>query len=285
MGFKSSSLLCLALVLAVSSATQAFDITKILSQYPEFSTFSKYLTETKLTEQINSRNTITVLAVDNSAISAISGKSADAIKAVVSTHIVLDFFDEKKLMEALGSKQQLTTLYQASGLAVNQQGFLKVALIGEGEVAFGSAVNGAATDAELVKTVTSQPYNISVLQVSKPIVFPGADKASPSQGAAKAPVPAQGAKAPVPAKGAKAPVAAQGAKAPAPSADKVVATSPSSDVAETPVDAPAASSPLASGPASGPDAADAAAPSSASSTTKVGLVGAVMAFASVLVVL
>lgn len=283
MGFKSSSLLCLALVLAVSSAVvHAFDITKLLGQSPEFATFNKYLTETKLVDQINKRNTITVLAVDDAGLGAISGKSPEAIKAILSTHVVLDYFDEKKLMEAQGSKQILTTLYQASGLAVNQQGFLKVALVGEGEIAFGSAVNGAPIDAELVKTVTSQPYNVSILQVSKAIVFPGVDSAqngkapvSSSQTTAKAPVP--------PTQGAKAPAKAT----PAPSSEEVEA--PSESVTESPAEAPEAttSSPsLAPGPDGGEaDAADAAPPpKSSSSRTKLGLAGAVMGFTSLLLV-
>lgn len=285
MGFKSSSLLCLALVLAVSSAVvHAFDITKLLGQSPEFATFNKYLTETKLVDQINKRNTITVLAVDDAGLGAISGKSPEAIKAILSTHVVLDYFDEKKLMEAQGSKQILTTLYQASGLAVNQQGFLKVALVGEGEIAFGSAANGAPIDAELVKTVTSQPYNVSILQVSKAIVFPGVDSApaqngkapvSSSQTTAKAPVP--------PTQGAKAPAKAT----PAPSSEEVEA--PSESVTESPAEAPEAttSSPsLAPGPDGGEaDAADAAPPpKSSSSRTKLGLAGAVMGFTSLLLV-
>ncbi|WJX16382.1 hypothetical protein P8452_06414 [Trifolium repens] len=225
MSFKSSSLLCLALFLAVSSSIHAFDITKLLGS--EFATFNKYLTETKLVDQINSRNTITVLAVSDAGLSAISGKSPQAIKAIISTHVILDFFDEKKFMEAQGSGQLLTTLYQSSGLAVNQQGFIKVALIGEGSMAFVSAVSGAKPDSELVRTVVSQPYNISIYEVTKPIVAPGIDSqtpASPSNGQAPtgAKTPAEGAKAPVasakaPAASAKAPVSTEGGKAPVPS--------------------------------------------------------------------
>ncbi|KAJ1425775.1 FAS1 domain [Sesbania bispinosa] len=351
MGSRTSPLLCLALLLAVSSA-HAFDITQLLGQYPEFSSFNKYLTETKLADQVNSRNTITVLVVENGALSAVSGKSPQAIKAIISSHVILDYFDEKKLMEAQGSSQQLTTLYQASGLAVDQQGFLKVALVGEGEIAFGSAVSGAPVDVELVRTVTSEPYNISILQVSKPITFPGVDSQAPSppsnaqsqppqgaktpaQGAAKAPqaakapaagtqtppVPAQAAKDPVPAQGAKAPAAgtqtppvpaqapktpapiqsakapvpAQGAKAPAPAKGQATAPAPSGEVAaDAPVtaDAPAAEAPVATSPtaaqAPGPVAGEADAadvPSSSSSRSKISLIGAVMGFASLLVVL
>lgn len=299
MGFRRSSLLSLALFLALSSTIHAFDITKLLGQYPEFSSFNKYLTETKLADEINKRNTITVLAVDNGAISAISGKSPQAIKAIISTQVILDYFDEKKLMEAQGSGKPLTTLYQASGLATNQQGFIKVALVGEGEIAFGSAVSGAQTDSELVKTVTTQPYNVSILQISKPITFPGVDSSSssnaqspqgsktPSQGAkapapttqsakaplpssqgAKAPAPAQNAKAPAqsakakaPAQNAKAPAApAQSAKAPVPAKGTQAPTPSSSEVTAPTPSEDAAAAPEAETPVSSPSLAPASGP-------------------------
>ncbi|KEH39774.1 putative fasciclin-like arabinogalactan protein [Medicago truncatula] len=268
MGFKSSSLLCLALFLAVSSSIHALDITKLLGQNPDFAAFNKQLTETKLVDQINSRNTITVLAVSDGAMSAISGKSPQAIKAIMSTHVVLDYFDEKKLSEAVGSGILLTTLFQASGQAKNQQGFLKVKLIGEGEMDFGSAVSGAPIDVALVKTVVKQPYNISILQVAKPIIFPGVDSVSTAS-------------APTAAKNASSPSAA---KADAPTAEtpseSATAPSPSKEPAtNAPAEAPTAE---AAGP--GGAAADAPPPSS-SSRTVVGLVGAMMCFASLLVVM
>ncbi|KHM99327.1 Fasciclin-like arabinogalactan protein 3 [Glycine soja] len=303
MDFKNSSLLCLALFLACSSAIRAFDITQLLGQYPEFSTFNKYLTETKLADQINSRNTITVLAVEDSAMHSIAAKSPEAIKAIIGTHVILDFFDEKKLMEAQASSQQLTTLFQASGLAVNQQGFLKVALVGEGEIA-------APVDAtELMRTVTSEPYNISILQVTKPILVPGVDSQTPasssgaqsSQGA-KAPIAAQSAKAtpmpssqgvnakaPVQAQVAKSPVPAQSAKAPTPLENAASPSPASESVAESPevaAEAPATSPVGAEAP--GPladDVAPADVTASSASTTKMGLVMAVMAFASLFIVL
>lgn len=302
MGFKSSSLLCLAILLAVSSSIHALDIAKLLNKSPEFASFTKALTETKLIDQINSRNTITILALNDGAMGGISGKSPQAIKAILSTHVILDYFDEKKLMEAQGSGQLLTTLYQASGLAQNQQGFIKVALIGEGEIAFGSAVQGSPIDVELVKNVVSEPYNVSILQVTKPITFPVGDAQAPAAPAnAKAPAvsataPVASAEAPVPANGSKAPAPAQDATADAPitgagtptSAEAIAPTPSDATVADSPAAGPTAadvSSPsLAPGPADGEAAADTKAPSS-SSRTVVGLVGAVMCFVSMVVVM
>ncbi|KAL5071362.1 hypothetical protein RYX36_022249 [Vicia faba] len=304
MGLKSSSLLCLAILLAVSSSIHALDIAKLLAKSPEFAAFTKALTETKLIDQINSRNSITILALNDGAMGGLSGKSPAAIKAILSTHVVLDFFDEKKLMEAQGSGQLLTTLYQASGFAQDQQGFVKVALIGEGEIAFGSAVKDSPVDVELVKTVVSQPYNISILQVAKPITFAGVDSQIPANNT-KAPAESATAKAPVASANAPMPTKVAGAKAPAsqapladapttgaetPTSEEVIAPTPSdATLAESPTEGPIsadASSPsLAPGPAAGEAAADAEAPANGSSKTVVGLVGALMCFASMMVVM
>ncbi|CAL0323115.1 unnamed protein product [Lupinus luteus] len=268
MSLKSSSLLYLSLFLTFSCAIHAFDITKLLNKYPELSTFNNYLTQTNLADQINTRNTITILAVDNGAASSISGKSQATIKAIISTHVVLDYFDEKKLTEAIGSGEELTTLYQSSGLAVNRQGFIKVALVGEGNIGFGSAVKGATVDAELERTVTTQPYNISIIKVSKLIVFPGADNVKTAK--ATAPVSSQSSEAPAP---------SRKVKAPSPSRDEIVADSPEgADVPDSEASGQISEAP---GPAGAADAAD----SSSSLSVQIGLIGILMSFSSLLVVM
>ncbi|KAE9599436.1 hypothetical protein Lal_00039536 [Lupinus albus] len=273
MSLKSSSLLYLSLFLTFSCAIHAFDITKLLKKYPEFSTFNNYLTQTNLADQINKRNTITILAVDDGTASSISGKPEATIKAIISTHVILDYFDEKKLTEAIGSADELTTLYQSSGLAVNRQGFIKVALVGEGNIGFGSAVKGAPVDVELERTITTQPYNISIIKVSKLIVFPGADKVQTAK--------------------AGAPVSSQSAETPAPSR-KVKAPSPSRDdesVAESPEGAGVPDSEAsgqiseAPAPAGADNAADAQASSSSSLSIHIGLIVILMNFSSLLIVM
>ncbi|TKY74645.1 Fasciclin arabinogalactan protein 8 [Spatholobus suberectus] len=186
MGSRKSSLVRLALVLAFCSTIHALDITKLLGQHPEYARFNKYLTETKLADQINSRKAVTVLALDDAAMASLSGESAEAVKAILSTHVLVDFYDEKKLMEAQGSRSQVETLFQSSGAAKNKEGYIYVALINEGEIAFGSAAAapGAPFEVVLVRTVTMEPGAVSVLQVSKPIVAPGIIGAS----TAKAPL-------------------------------------------------------------------------------------------------
>ncbi|XP_028802389.1 fasciclin-like arabinogalactan protein 3 [Neltuma alba] len=278
----TSLLLCFSVLLALSSAAQAYNITRLLAQYPDFGLFNQYIGDSSLAGEINGRGTVTVLAVDNSSLSSISGRSKDSIKAIVSAHIILDYYDEKKLMNIQNDSTTLTTLYQSSGVANNNQGFLLVYNAGGGHFYFGSAVKGAPLNAQFVKTVTTQPYNISVLQVSQPIIPPGID--------AQSPWPAPGAHTTFP------PKQDDGSEAPAesPSDDDSEADAPSDDTGDGDAEAPSPSPSSAPVPApadapgpsddSAADDSDSSSPSS-STRVKMGLVGTAMAVASLLVAL
>ena len=256
MGLRNSSLLCLALFLAFSSSIQCLDITKLLGKYPEFAKFSQYLTETKLAEQINGQKAVTVLALDDSALASFSGKSPDAVKAALSSQVVVGFYDEQKLMMAQGSHEKLTTLSSATAIFVD--------LIGEGEVAFAPSVQGAKYSTKLVRTVTTEPGTVSLLQVSEAIVAPSAAASSSSSSSSSPPPsssssspskppsssssspatpPSPAAHAKAPAAPAKAPAKEPVAEAKAPVAEtKPAAASSSSSSSETKASAPAPSS-------------------------------------------
>ncbi|KAF5183645.1 Fasciclin-like arabinogalactan protein [Thalictrum thalictroides] len=230
----------------------------ILNTYPDFSTFNNYLTQTKLCDEINRRQTITVLAVANDAMGGVQG-STDVIKRIMSNHVVLDYYDEPKLSKLSKKSSLLTTLFQSTGDAMYQQGFLNVTDMKNGEVMFGSAVKGSSLNAKLIKKIAAQPYNISVLQISAPIVADGIQNLNAT------------AAAPPPKKSPSPPPSASPKKAPSPKNSKA-----SPPPADTPADEPAADAP-ADAPSSPPspvaDAADAPAPSDAkkSSATSVTL--------------
>ncbi|KAJ4831571.1 hypothetical protein Tsubulata_013193 [Turnera subulata] len=170
LNFSSLVALCFTF-LALFSRVVAFNITKILSDSSgDFSTFNDLLTQTGLAGDINSHSTITVLAVDNGAASALNGKSKDLMKSYLSLHVILDYFDKKKL-GSIKKSQEVTTLFQSSGKAKGKQGYLNVTVT-SGNIAFGSAIPGSSLDANLEKEVKTQPYVISVLQVSSLIMPP-----------------------------------------------------------------------------------------------------------------
>ncbi|XP_043720766.1 fasciclin-like arabinogalactan protein 14 [Telopea speciosissima] len=277
---SSSFICCLSFFLLFFTSATAFNITKILGANSDFSNLNDLLTQTQLASQINSRQTITLLALDNGAIGSLSGKSNDEVKNILELHVVLDYYDQKKLEKISNKTALLTTLFQTSGLANSQLGFLNVTVTSDG-IAFGSAVKGSPIDSKLVKSVASQPYNISVLQISAPILPQGIDgvKANSSSNHTVSSPPPSDSPAGAPKKSpTKAPTGSpskapspKSAKAPAPS-DAPVSDAPASDApkaSDTPTSSPP--SPAEADAPAGDSSADAPGPSkdSSSSATRV----------------
>ncbi|KAB1214468.1 Fasciclin-like arabinogalactan protein 14 [Morella rubra] len=252
MCFRSSAppcLILLALFLVFFSAT-AFNITKILSQFPDFSTLNNYLTQTQIASEINSRSTITVLVVDNGAISSLSGKPTDMIKKVLSLHVVLDYYDIQKLQHLQNKTTILTTLFQTSGQATGQQGFLNVtAASSTGGVSIASAGQGSGDGASLVKEVVAQPYNVSVVQISNIIVPSGLINSSSTPPSSSPPSPAPHARSAKPPAAAPPKSSRKDAPAAAPAQSHVPSngSAPSAD-APTEAPGPTADSPKGSSP-------------------------------------
>jgi hypothetical protein len=146
------------------------NITDVLAAYPEFSDFSAALSRTGAAADIDPRNTITVLAVDNAAMSAAQSIQPVDLKRAVSLHVLLDYFDDAKLSSLQGRSVKVTSLYQASGNAPGADGIVTVTTQQGGRVAFMapalSSIAGAPpTVFYLQKSVETTPYDIAVLQV------------------------------------------------------------------------------------------------------------------------
>ncbi|KAL0393885.1 UNVERIFIED_CONTAM: Fasciclin-like arabinogalactan protein 14 [Sesamum latifolium] len=174
---RSAMILIAAAVLLISSAatTSAFNITLMLEHYPEFSEFNNLLSRTGLAAEINRRRTVTVLALSAGRLGALNSRTEDVQKRILSNHVVLDYYDTTKLNKLKNGKAVLTTLYQASGTADDQQGFINVIHNTEGHIIFGSAEKGSPMSSQLEGAVVAQPYNISVLSISSPIIANGID--------------------------------------------------------------------------------------------------------------
>ncbi|GKV35664.1 hypothetical protein SLEP1_g43905 [Rubroshorea leprosula] len=158
----------------------AHNITAILDGFPEYSQFNNYLTQTKLDDEINSRQTITVLALNNGAMSALADKHPlSVIKNVLSLLVLLDYFDGGKLHQISNGTTLSTTLYQTTGNAPGNLGFVNITDLQGGKVGFGSAAPGSKLDSSYTKSVKQIPYNISVLEISAPIIAPGILTAPP----------------------------------------------------------------------------------------------------------
>lgn len=162
------------MVLAGINLATAHNITAILEKYPEYSKFNGYLSQTKVADEINSRNTITVLVLNNAAISALADKHPlSVVKNAISLCVLLDYFDAAKLHDISDGTTLSTTLYQTTGKVPGNLGFVNITDLKGGKVGFGSAAPGSPLASTFVKSVKQEAYNVSVLEISAPIIAPG----------------------------------------------------------------------------------------------------------------
>ncbi|GAV75687.1 Fasciclin domain-containing protein [Cephalotus follicularis] len=168
----------LQLLITLSSitiiSTKAHNITEILAGFPEYSQYNNFLSQTKLNDEIDSRQTITVLVLPNSAMSALASKHPlPVIKNALSLLVLLDYYDPTKLHQISKGTVITTTLYQTTGNAPGNLGFVNITDLQGGKVGFGSAASGSKLDSFYTKSVKQIPYNVSVLEISAPVIAPG----------------------------------------------------------------------------------------------------------------
>ncbi|XP_057765465.1 fasciclin-like arabinogalactan protein 1 [Salvia miltiorrhiza] len=171
----------LSLALLLPSSTTAHNITRILEKNPDFSSFNHYLTVTQLAPEINRRETITVCAVDNAGMSDLLSKhlSLGGIRNVLALHVLLDYFDAKKLHQITDGTALAATMFQATGSATGSAGFVNITDLKGGKVGFAPQDNGGVVSATFVKSVEAIPYNISVIQISSILPSPEAEAPAP----------------------------------------------------------------------------------------------------------
>jgi hypothetical protein len=70
------------------------------------------LSRTRLAYDINRRQTITVLAVDNAAMSALDHYSLQTIRHILSLHVLVDYYGDKKLKKLAHGSTASSSMYQ-----------------------------------------------------------------------------------------------------------------------------------------------------------------------------
>ncbi|ONI22739.1 hypothetical protein PRUPE_2G147700 [Prunus persica] len=174
MASLSRALFLLSLLALTATISSAHNITEILSAFPDYSQYNSFLTQTKLADEINTRQTITILVLNNAAISALAAKHPlSVVKNALSLHVLLDYYDPTKLHQISKGSTLSTTLYQTTGHAPGNLGFVNITDLQGGKVGFGSAAPGSKLDSSYTKSVKQIPYNISILEINAPIIAPG----------------------------------------------------------------------------------------------------------------
>jgi len=193
-------LLPLLLVLGASPACQGqgqgaaatHNITAILAAHPDLTDFSAALVSTGAAAEIDRRQTITVLVVDNAVMARLKAQKPDPkeLERVIYLHVLLDYFDAAKLGSIQGGFAQVTSLYQATGNAQGSDGILNITVFTDGRVAAftPSAPSNRLPTAFYQRSIKEVPSDIAVLQVKDLIWSPAKADGAP----APAPAPAPG---------------------------------------------------------------------------------------------
>ncbi|KAJ1698756.1 hypothetical protein LUZ63_007268 [Rhynchospora breviuscula] len=179
MRLLSVSFTILFLFASCTTLCRGFNITKILAQHSEFSTFNHYLSATHLADEINRRRTITVLAVSNGGMGSLlsRGLSLPTMRHVLSLHVLVDYFGARKLHQLSGDSTLASTFFQASGNAPGTSGFVNISMHKGGVVSFAPSDSDSDTytPASFVKSIFEDPYNIAVIQISTILESPVAE--------------------------------------------------------------------------------------------------------------
>lgn len=153
------------------------NITLILARKGGFSLFNRLLSSTSVADEINSRSSITVLAPNDSALGPLlagyegGGIPAQQISDTLRYHVLLEYMDIPD-MRLRPPGQLVTTLYQTTGRAAGELGWVSLSVEADGNVGVGLPFRGAPPNATIIATLSLFPYNISVLQVDKVLVPP-----------------------------------------------------------------------------------------------------------------
>ncbi|CAN6181701.1 unnamed protein product [Urochloa humidicola] len=161
----------------VPAAATKYNITKLLEPYKQYSKFNEMLSKTRLAYDINKRQTITVLAVDNAAMSALDHYSLQTIRHILSLHVLVDYYGDKKLNKLSHGSTASSSMYQATGAASGMSGYVNITRKG-GKVSFTTDdADATAKPAQYVKSIKEYPYDIAVLEVSS--IISSADAEAP----------------------------------------------------------------------------------------------------------
>ncbi|CAL1399945.1 unnamed protein product [Linum trigynum] len=173
------------LFFAAATSCSAFNVTQVLGPLKQFSTFSNYLAQVGVVGMMTNLKNVTILAVDNANMGAISGKSREEIKRVMTMHVIPEYYDLDRLRSAQNGTALIRTIYVLTGLARGKDGMLLVTKRGKGgRLSFASAILPRSKHTvNLLRSVVVPSRNVSIFHVSGVIVTPPPVVSVASEGA------------------------------------------------------------------------------------------------------
>lgn len=169
--FTSGSLVVAVILSCLCVSTCAFNITQILTPYPEYSQLNDWLSRTGVATEINNRTTLTVLAPSNTVFGTyLAGvpnaySNLDKVGDTLRYHVLLGYFGIAELSELPANGTSVTTLLQTTGRANQTQGFVTLYNNGTTYLVGHEFIDSSGNET-ILGNITQLPYQYSVLQVS-----------------------------------------------------------------------------------------------------------------------
>ncbi|KAI3801514.1 hypothetical protein L1987_29621 [Smallanthus sonchifolius] len=160
----------------------AVNITHLLSPYPDLSDFSDLLATTTVAVDLSQRTSLTLLAVPNSILRSSDiirrSPSSNNIADVIRYHVLLQYLSLNDLRRFPPSGKLITTLFQTTGRATNNFGYVNVTYDGQTNtttVRSPAAYSQPPNTATVISLIKTLPYNVSIYTVNSLIVPYGFD--------------------------------------------------------------------------------------------------------------
>ncbi|XP_021716153.1 fasciclin-like arabinogalactan protein 4 [Chenopodium quinoa] len=157
----------------------SFNITQILSHYPDLSDFTSLLSNSGISSDLNRRTSLTILAVPNSFLRSSSptlpSDSPSTLADVIRYHILLQYLTFSDLRRIQPAGTLVTTLLQTTGRAPDNLGSLNATFNpSNGGISF-HPLNNNSVSCNILSLLKTVPYNLSIFTVDSLLVPHGFD--------------------------------------------------------------------------------------------------------------
>ena len=171
----SSAQLILAALLLCSVAANAQKVEDLLAPFPNFSTFRQLLISTGIINEVDMRSSLTFLMPDNAVLNNFVAShqtlTPQEVADALRYHVLLQYLDVGTLQTlAYATGSQVTTLYQSTGRANGQDGFVNITGMPNNVIEVSAAAPGSPPQAAIITNVTAAPYNYSFFQIDNVLV-------------------------------------------------------------------------------------------------------------------
>ncbi|XP_004236212.1 fasciclin-like arabinogalactan protein 4 [Solanum lycopersicum] len=158
----------------------AINITHLLSSYPELSEFTNLLSATTVAADLAGRSSVTIFAVPNTFIRnsdvidnhSPSSSSPISLGDVLRYHVLLEYYSWPDLRLIPPAGKLVTTLYQTTGRAPSNSGSVNIT---RDPISNAITIHSPNSNATVINSVKTVPYNISIFTVDSVLVPDGFD--------------------------------------------------------------------------------------------------------------